>query len=111
MRSPFFLIVIRTAIPAPPTQASCGRGTLGVVQSRDHGPQSAQVKRVAGPVTRTVIRIAMGNVRSPGRETSDMAQTEPMDILLNAGTTTMSAAAPISADIRVGMTAASTTTK
>ena len=37
-----------------------------------------------------------GNVRSPGRETSDMVQTEPVDILHDAGTATMSAAAPIS---------------
>ena len=97
MKSPFFLIVIQTAIPAPPTQASCGRGTLGIVRDRNHGQQSTQVKTVADPVTRTAIRIAMGNVRSPGRGTSDMVQTEPVNILHDAGTATMSAAAPISA--------------
>ena len=72
MRSPFFLIVIQTAIPAPPTPASGGRGTLGEVRNRNHGPQSARIKTVADPVTGTMIRIAMGNVISPGRGTSDM---------------------------------------
>ena len=111
MRSPFFLIVIQTAIPAPPIQASCGRGTLGVARNRNRGPQSARIKTVADPVTGTVIRIAMGNMRSSGRGTSDMVQTEPVDILHDAGTATMIAAAPISADVRAAMTAASTTAK
>ena len=111
MRSPYSLIVIPIALPAPSTLALCGRGTLGVVWTRNHGPQSAQVKIVADPVTGTAIKIARGNVRNPGRETSDMVQTEPVDILHDAGTATMSAAAPISAGVHVGMTAASTTAK
>ena len=98
MRSPFFLIVIQTAIPALPTPASGGRGTLGVVRNRNHSPQSARIKTVADPVTGTVIRITMGNVISPGRGTSDMVQTEPVDILHDAGTMTMSAAAPTSTE-------------
>ena len=111
LRSPFFLIVIQTTIPAPPTPASGGRGTLGVVWNRNHGPQSARIKTVADPVTGTVIRIAIGNVISRGRGTSDMVQTEPVDVLHDAGTMTMSAAAPTSTDIHAGMTAASMTAK
>ena len=111
MRSPFFLTVIQTTIPAPPTPALGGGGTLGVVRNRNHGPQSTRIKTATDPVTGTVIRIAMGNVISPGRGTSDMVQTEPVDILHDTGTTTMSAAAPTSADIHAGMTAASTIAK
>ena len=111
MRSPFFLTVIQTAIPAPPTPASGGGGTLGIVQNRNHSLQSARIKTAADPVTGTVIRIAMGDMISPGRGTSDMVQTEPVDVLHDAGTMTMSAAAPTSADVCAGMTAASTTAK
>ena len=107
MRSPFFLTVIRTAIPAPPTAASCGGGILGIVRNRNHGPQSARIKTATGLVT----GIAMGKVTSPGRGTSDMVQTDPADVLHNAETTTMSAAAPTSMDVRTGMTATSTTAK
>ena len=82
-----------------------------IARNRNHGPQSARIKTVADPVTRTAIRIAMGNVRSPGRGTSDMVQTKPVDVLHDAGTATMIAAAPISTDVRMGMTAASMTTK
>ena len=63
----FFLIVIQTAIPAPPTPASGGRGTHGIVWNRNHGTQSARIKTVADPVTGTMIKIVMGNVRSQGR--------------------------------------------
>ena len=48
---------------------------------------------------------------SPGRGTSDMVQTEHVDALHDVGTTTMSASAPTSVDVRAGMIAASTTAK
>ena len=38
MRNPFFLTVIRITIPALPTAASCGGGTSGIIQNRNHGP-------------------------------------------------------------------------
>ena len=53
----------------------------------------------------------MGNVISPGKGTSDMVQTDPADILHNAETAMMSAAAPTSADVHAGMTAALMTAK
>ena len=111
MRNPFFPTVIRTAIPALPTPASCGGGTLGIVQNRNHGPQSARIKTATGLVTGIAIRIAMGKVTSLGRGTSDMVQTDPAVILHDAATMTMSTAAPTSTDVRAGMTAALTTTK
>ena len=111
MRSPFFLTVIQTAIPALPTPASGGGGTLGIVQNRNHGLQSARIKTATDPVTGIVIRIAMGNMISPGRGTSDMVQTDPADILHDAETTMVSMAAPTSVDVCAGMTAASTTAK
>ena len=104
MRNP---TVIQITIPAPPTAASCGGGTSDVIWNRNHGPQSARTKTATGLVT----RIVMGNVTGPGRGTSDMVQTDPADALHNAETTTMSAAVPTSADVRTGMTVASTTTK
>ena len=111
MRNPSFPTVIRTAILAQPTPASCGGGTLGVVRNRNHGPQSAWIETATGLVTGIAIRIAMGNVISPGRGTSDMVQNDPADVLHDAETMTMSAAAPTSVDVCTGMTAASTTAK
>ena len=111
MRSPFFPTVIRTAIPALPTAASCGGGTLSIARNRNHGPQSTRIKTATGLVTGITIRIAMGTVTSPGRGTSDMVQTDPVDALHDAETTKMSAAAPTSADICAGMTVASMTAK
>ena len=111
MRSPFFPTVIWTAIPAPPTPASGGGGILGIVQNRNHGPQSTRIKTATDLVTGITIRIAMGNMISPGRGTSDMVQTNPVDVLHDTETMTMSAATPTSVDVRAGMTAASTTAK
>ena len=111
MRSPFFPTVIRTAIPAPLTAASCGGGILGIVRNRNHGPQSTRIKTATDLVTGIILRIVMGNAKSPGRGTSDMVQTDPVDVLHDTETTTMSTAAPTSTDICMGMTAASTTAK
>ena len=111
MRNPFFLTVIQIAIPAPPTAASCGGGTLGIIRSRNHGLQITRIKTATGLVIRIAIRISMGNAISPRRGTSDMVQTDPVAALHGTETTMMSAVAPTSADARVGMTAAPTTAK
>ena len=111
MRNPSFPTVTQIANPPLLTVASCGGGTSGIVQNRNHGPQSTGIKTATGLVTRIVIRIAIGNMTGPKRETSGMVQNGPVSALHDAKTMTVSAAVPTSANVRVGMRVLSMTAK
>ena len=82
-----------------------------MVGNRNHGPQSARIKTATGLVTRIAIKITIGNVTSPKRETSGMVQNGPVNALHDARTTTVSAAVLTSMNVRTGMTVLSMTAK
>ena len=111
MRNPFFLTVTRIAIPPLLTAALSGGGTPGIVRNRNHRPQSTRIKTATGLVTRITIRIVMGNVTGPKRETSDMVQNGPANALHGAETMMASAAVLTSTNVRVGTIVLSMTTK
>ena len=64
MRNPSFPTATQIAIPLLLTAASCGGGTSGVVQNRNHRLQSARIKKATGLVTRIAIGITIGNDKS-----------------------------------------------
>ena len=99
------------AIPSLPIAASCGGGTSGVVQNRNHGLQSTRIKTATGLMTRITIGIAIGNVTGPKRETSGMVQNGPANALHDAKTTVVSAAVLTSVNVRTGTRVLSMTAK
>ena len=112
MRNPFFLTVIWIAIPVPPTAASCGGGTSGII--REQKPWSAEHQdkdsHRSSDKDRDKNRDGKCDKSRKGdiRHGSDRPRgCSPR----HAETTMMSAAVPTSVDIHAGMTVALTTTK